>query len=364
MTDYLAAIYGTAGTPPQQSLEEEDVMGNISSNPTFTQAVAYKPTKIEAEALNKWKIESLHYVQGVHRRLAKKTTQVEKLRDTSSKGQFTADLSSLIPKPFQWPSTIDPALAQSYDYQHREEIVKVLTNIQKDRLVKMEEDLMKFEIINEDHILLGHCRDKLEKVCPSVYQSDAHCSQLIAGLTRDLLQTKANSSKKPQTPTPSNPAPNAATDPSSMILEQLKAIQTEMATMKAQMARINTPKSSHPSSKAANQKAQLNQSKKTITPREIDDDVPPFKLVRHGRSKSPKNEGRAGKSPQKNSAHSKSRSHSQGTRAGSPSPSGARQNTYLPTKWNSNSPSPHPNPTIGRISSDDGGKQRGKGKHL
>jgi hypothetical protein len=101
MTDYLAALYGTAGSPPQQSPENDNVMGNISSNPTLTQAVAYKPTKIEAEALNKWKLESLKYLQGVHRRLAKKSTQVEKLRSSTSKGTFTADLSALVPKPFQ-----------------------------------------------------------------------------------------------------------------------------------------------------------------------------------------------------------------------------------------------------------------------
>jgi hypothetical protein len=340
------------------------MMGYTSSNPIFNQAVAYKPTKIEAEALNKWKVESLHFLQGVHRRLAKKKTQVEKLRDTSSRNLFTVDLSALVPKPFQWPATIDADLAMSYDIKHRDSICAVLTDIQKDRLLKMEEDLAKFEAMNEDHILLDHCRDTLAKLCPSVYQSDAHCAQLIAGLTRDLLQTNANKPTKPPTSAPKNTATNAAEDPTSVILEQLKAMQADMAAMKAQMARINTPKPSQPNQKAASQKAQQHQGKKTPPPHDDDDDDPPFKLVHHGRSKSPKNEGRAGKSPQKNYAPTKGGSASQGTRMGSHSPSGARQNFYLPLNRNSASLSPNPHPTIGRISNDDGGNRRGKGKHL
>ena len=174
-------------------------MTDISSS----HVIAFNPTRLEADALNKWKTESLHYVLAYHRRLAKKEQQVKKLLESTNKGHLTMDLACLSLRPYQWPKSMSVDTIQQIDHTHSESITKLLQSIQTDRLKMLVQDLSEFKVEFSDENLFSNCKETLKTLCPNVTQHEDILNRLTEGLSRDILQTEISHPTKPQTaPTP------------------------------------------------------------------------------------------------------------------------------------------------------------------
>ena len=135
--DYLRHYGLTPLSQQSNSSNEFNNMTDISSS----HVVAYNPTKLEAEALNKWKVDSLHFMLSYHRKIAKKSQQVKKLQDTATKGNLTMDLACLGLRPYQWPKSMSAEITLHLDHAHSSSIKKLLIDIQNDRLKYLIEDL-------------------------------------------------------------------------------------------------------------------------------------------------------------------------------------------------------------------------------
>ena len=71
--DYIR-FYGSQAVS-QQTIQPDEL--NNMTDTSSSHVVAFQPTKLEAEALNKWKLDSLHLVLSYHRKIAKKAQQLK-----------------------------------------------------------------------------------------------------------------------------------------------------------------------------------------------------------------------------------------------------------------------------------------------
>jgi len=237
--DYIRN-YGTQTLSQQTTLSNDyTTMTDISSS----HVIAFNPTRLEADALNKWKTESLHYVLAYHRRSAKKEQQVKKLLESTNKGHLTMDLACLSLRPYQWPKSMSVDTTQLIDHTHSESIKKLLQSIQTDRLKALEQDLSDFKVEFSDDNLISNCKETLKTLCPNVIQHEDIVARLTEGLSRDILQTEVSHPTKPQT----TPTPPIAVNPLESRHDFLDEMREMRAEIRALAAKIGGKKTSNPS---------------------------------------------------------------------------------------------------------------------
>ena len=354
--DYIR-FYGSQAVS-QQNIQPDEL--NNMTDTSSSHVVAFQPTKLEAEALNKWKLDSLHLVLSYHRKIAKKAQQLKKLSETSLKGHLTMDLACLNLRPFQWPKSMSAEYTRELDSAHANSINKALIAIQMDRLEKLERDLESFKTEFSDQELINTCRGKLQVACPNVFKSDDLVHRLTEGLTRDILQSEISHQQKPQT-IPAPPLTSNVMDSRHDFQDVIKEMRAEIKALQAEIGRNKTSKSLSSPRKSTPTRGN---PQKSNVPKKSDNDDHTYQTVRYGRSKSPKNVDRVGKGPQKNSTRTSTGSVSQESREASPLSRTTRQSRSLQKNRNSRSPSHSNDPTIDRRSQEGGKRGKGKGKHL
>ena len=234
--DYIRH-YGTP-TLSQQSTQSNEF--HSMTDTSSSHVIPFNPTNLEKEALNKWKIDSLHHVLSYHRKIAKKEQQVKKLAETTSKGHLTMDSACLSLRPYQWPKSMSAEVTQHLDHTHSEAITNIVKSIQSDRLKMLVKDLSDFKVEYSEENLIIYCKETLKTICPNVIQHEDIVDRLTEGLSRDILQSEINRSTKPP-PTPAPPISSNPLESHHDFLDEMREMRAEIKALQAQIGKTKTP---------------------------------------------------------------------------------------------------------------------------